>query len=577
MTAECSSQAGQSSYSRPTVLAVAKASIVVALTAALAAIVTEVSLRLSFASGRLSVPPLYDDVVYFVSAARWLATAPGRSIGGNLYALFDQHSPFTTLAAAIGLKWMPGNYVGPYAFNGIVIAAFMLGVAWLVWRRSVLDIATCLIGVACVPMLSQTVTEARPDLPWGLGMGVAIGALFRRPLLGRSYASLFLIGLFCGVVVALKPSAFPASVACLGFAACAATLSNYLETTERGAHALIRHAIATLVPFGCGLIVGAAAIMGVSFAQTVRYILKTMVYHSDLWATPGDLYYHLTFYSVGPAGSLALNVWFWIGLMLFAVRLSVAWFRDRTDVFRALALLSVVLVAYAIPTASIMKTYFLGSIFYGPFVVAMVLNYMAIVDGFETRRAGSRAVPGWLGTAARFTPLGAMALIFVGVVALGRVALATSLDRNSIADIRTATERVWSLLLKNAPQGPTEPSGRHGSGLVAAFSSPFPVTSSAIELYAVQARVNLDARGAYFFHDLDEAVRNLSSADFAIITSSIPHNLPGPRMGDELIRRLDAEPGMCLVDSMPLLTARVMRIYRRSATGCVSGPHQTPQ
>jgi hypothetical protein len=35
-------------------------------------------------------------------------------------------------------------------------------------------------------------------------------------------------------------------------------------------------------------------------------------------------------------------------------------------------------------------------------------------------------------------------------------------------------------------------------------------------------------------------------------------------MGDELISRLDADPHMCLVESMGLLNARVMRIYRRS-------------
>jgi hypothetical protein len=39
-------------------------------------------------------------------------------------------------------------------------------------------------------------------------------------------------------------------------------------------------------------------------------------------------------------------------------------------------------------------------------------------------------------------------------------------------------------------------------------------------------------------------------------------------MGDELIGRMDADPGMCLVDSLPLLTARVVRIYRRGDPGC---------
>ena len=41
-------------------------------------------------------------------------------------------------------------------------------------------------------------------------------------------------------------------------------------------------------------------------------------------------------------------------------------------------------------------------------------------------------------------------------------------------------------------------------------------------------------------------------------------------MGDELIRRLDADPHMCLVDAMELLNAKVMRIYRRADVACHS-------
>jgi len=72
----------------------------------------------------------------------------------------------------------------------------------------------------------------------------------------------------------------------------------------------------------------------------------------------------------------------------------------------------------------------------------------------------------------------------------------------------------------------------------------------------------------YFIRTLDAAAKVLLASDVAIVTSSMPHNLPGPRMGDELIGRMDADPNMCLVDSLPLLTARVIRIYRRGDTGC---------
>ena len=103
---------------------------------------------------------------------------------------------------------------------------------------------------------------------------------------------------------------------------------------------------------------------------------------------------------------------------------------------------------------------------------------------------------------------------------------------------------------------------------VISFSSPFPVTSATIQLYAVRAYSILDVRGEYFNQTLMLPEKALLASDVVVVTSSMPHNLPGPRMGDELIGRMDVNPGMCLVDSLPLLTARTIRIYRRGDPGC---------
>ena len=83
-------------------------------------------------------------------------------------------------------------------------------------------------------------------------------------------------------------------------------------------------------------------------------------------------------------------------------------------------------------------------------------------------------------------------------------------------------------------------------------------------------RMPLHVRGEYFDRTLDGAAKALLASDVAIVTSSIPHNLPVPVMGDELIRRMDAEPGMCLAASWPLLGAKEIRVYRRGDPGCGS-------
>src|SRR6476659_2364882 len=60
---------------------------VIGLALTLAAIIAFLSLRLAKQFGRLSVPPLYDDVSYFVEAARWLSAVQINGIAANLGGL----------------------------------------------------------------------------------------------------------------------------------------------------------------------------------------------------------------------------------------------------------------------------------------------------------------------------------------------------------------------------------------------------------------------------------------------------------------------------------------------------------
>jgi hypothetical protein len=67
---------------------------VIGLALILAAITASLSLRLAEQFGRLSIPPLYDDVSYFVEAARWLNAVQINGIAANLGGLLHQHAPF---------------------------------------------------------------------------------------------------------------------------------------------------------------------------------------------------------------------------------------------------------------------------------------------------------------------------------------------------------------------------------------------------------------------------------------------------------------------------------------------------
>jgi hypothetical protein len=545
---------------------------VVALAGALTAVTAFLSLRLAQQFGRLSVPPLYDDVSYFVAAARWLDAAPTHGLAANLYGLLQQHAPFSTLTAIVGFTLVPDSYLGPYAVNAVVILAFLLGIARLTWQRPFVNIATCLVAAASVPVFWQTMTEARPDLPWGLALGLATGAVLYRPLLKRSRWSIFILGVLCGLAASIKPSAFPASLTLMVLAAGAQLVCECLESDARTFRAAVTRAGLPALIFAAGLLAG-AALIGVELVNTIHYILNTMLYDRDFWVTDESVRASLLHYSIGREGRLALNYWLWIGLALFMARLGLALLNDRRDVARSITLLVAVLVAHAIPTLSNVKSYFLGAMFYGPFIVAMLLNFCAVVAGLDAALSRLTLKPEllrWLISGLHLLPLAVVLSMFVHNCLPARVELATRLSQDEIHDIGAATEKVWSLLQQKSLMRDVAPSFQPGKVPVVSFSSPHPVTSSTIQLYAVQARMPLDVRGEYLTRTVEAAETALLASDVAVVTSSIPHNLPGPRMGDELIRRLDANPDMCLVASLPLLSAREIRIYRRGDSGCGS-------
>jgi hypothetical protein len=545
---------------------------VVGLAFVLTAVIASLSLRLSEQFGRLSVPPLYDDVVYFVSAIQWMNQTPSHGVAANILGLLHQHAPFSTLMAAIGFYFRPQDHVGPYAINAVVILAFLLGVARLLWSRPLIDIAVGMIGAATVPVVWQTMTEARPDLPWGLALGLAVGAVVYRPLLARSGWSLVWIGVLGGLASSIKPSAFPASLALLGLVACVQVVGECLVSSDvRSFRAVFTRGAPTLLLFAAGLLAGAMSIIGIEVINIIGYIVNTMIHDRDFWGINESFVTGLFHYSIGTEGLYALNYWLWIGLTLAMFRVFLAVSSHRRDLRAAFTVLAAGFVAYAIPSVSNVKSFFLGAIFYGVFIVTMTLNFGAVVAGLDaviSRQMPRPALRHWLGLGLRLIPLAAVLSLFIATSFPWRVRLPTSLTQDQIQDIRTATAKVWSLLQEKSLIPGTETSVDPKKVPIIRFSSPYPVTSTTIQLYAVQAHSILDVRGEYFNRTLDAAEKELLASDVVVVTSSMPHNLPGPRMGDELISRMDVNPGMCLVVSLPLRATREVRIYRRGDPGC---------
>ncbi|WP_314958676.1 hypothetical protein [Bradyrhizobium cosmicum] len=527
----------------------------VILAACVTAIVASRSMEASQLHGRLSVPPLYDDVSYFRDAVRWMNAATDQSVFASIWSLLHHHAPFSTLVAAIGLTLFPGSFIGPYLVHAVVVFAFLLGVVGLVWRRSVLEIAACLIAVPCVPVLWHTVTEARPDLPSGLAIGLAAGAIVHRDVLLRSARALAGLGAVCALAASIKPTSFPAALALLGSAFAIRLLVDCSEAG--GLRISIRKAFSAFLWFVLPLIATTAVLIGPALIETVTYIFTVFVGQRDLWTTGESFRAGLLRFSIGGEGQFGLHYWLVIGPALMGLRLLLAAIHGRNALLDAVVLLSAVLIAYAIPSIAEIKTYYFGAMFYGVFIVAMALNgctSLMLAEALLARFGLGSDIRRITLTAARVLALAFVVQLFVRHVITGQISTATPLSAQQQESIRGATERLWSLLRDIKPEKP--------GPLYVAFSSPYPVTSATIQLYTEQARMNLVMRNELFHRSAQATGDALLRSDILVLSSSIPHTLLGPRVGDELIARMDADKSLCPLETQTFPDV-TLRVYRR--------------
>ncbi|WP_375311761.1 hypothetical protein WHZ77_33065 [Bradyrhizobium sp. A5] len=492
------------------------------------AIVASRSLEASYLHGRLSAPPLYDDISYFLDAVRWTNAAKDQSIFVSLWDLLRQHAPFSSLVAIIGLGLFPGSFIGPYLVHAVVVLAFLLGIVWLIWRRPVLEIAAGLIAASCAPVLWHTVTEARPDLPSGLAIGLA---------------------------ASIKPTAFPAALALLGSAYAIRLLVDCIQAG--GLRLSMRTAFDALLWFVLPLIAIVAVLIGPALVETVAYILNVFVGQRDLWTTGESFWAGLLRFSIGGEGQFGLHYWFAIGLILMLLRLVLAAIHGQGALLDAVVLLAAVLISYAIPSAAEIKTYYFGAMFYGLFVVAMVLNGCAclalgeaLLDRFGDRHPPSSS-HGWPGACA------GVSRPAVRQARRHRPDQHGDTGEPAAAAGHKPCDRATLVALRDMK--PEKP-----GPLYVAFSSPYPVTSATIQLYAERARMNLIVRNELYHRTAQATGDALLQSEILVLSSSIPHTLVGPRVGDELIARMDAEKGLCLLESQKFPDV-TLRVYRR---GC---------
>ena len=514
----------------------------------------------SFHAGRLSAPPAYDDVVYLTSARQWIVGLGLDPVMTSVRALFDQHAPLWTWVAIIGFVVSGGSEAGPYAAASSLLVVYFLGLLSLLRPLPLAVAWSCIVGVATLPFVNHIATEFRPDLIHGACLGLYAVALLQRSVRERSRSTLLLLGAAGGLLLIAKPTAFLPTIA-LGCTALALRLVlDRLRPGTTWSRDFLAAQAKAILWFCAGVVLVAGPTFVLRYSIIFDYVYRTIIGRRDLYRLDATFVQHLQFYSVGFGGFFALGRGLWVALATFVpCLLVVAIRRDGGGVLACVATAVLVAVAYAIPTVTDVKTYFLGSMFYGTLTAAAIANVSAVGRAVSLPQL---LVP------ARAWLLAAIALSICGVSGyrLYRqpIPLATGFSAAEAENYRLATAQILRVIRDLASRHEQGPNG--GRPLRVMFNSPVPTNPTVIEFYAnTEGPRRVATISTFLESDLDRLMAAMTRWDVMVVASSTPHPLPGPRLGDALIARLDQRDDFILVESIAQTPSGVVRIYVRRA------------
>jgi len=168
-----------------------RAAVVIGLIVILTAVTASLSLRLAEQFGRLSIPPTYDDVVYFTDALERLQIIHHDGAVALLGSLVQRppHAPYSTAAALLAFLFGGVTQKGPYLVNAITIGLLLVFLLAKFRLRASMAVPLALIML-------------QPDLGSAMVLGaVTFGVLIAAGARGRWTLGLLLLAVLGAVLV----------------------------------------------------------------------------------------------------------------------------------------------------------------------------------------------------------------------------------------------------------------------------------------------------------------------------------------------------------------------------------------
>jgi hypothetical protein len=339
--------------------------------------------------GRLAIPPVYDDVTYFVDGLERVIAFKAGGLGALLSGLVRSppHSPYATFGAFFGFLITGNSTIAPYAFNAIAVAV-LTALLLVLFEVRHLPAVLMIIAMTATAWFDNAITVYHPDLVAGYATAiVAAAAIFQRQLL-RDKSKTIVVGVLAGFALLVKPTAFPAilsvwSVA-FGFG-CIASL------VDREPFALILRRLGVVII--CVALV-AGPYFAVHLVDTVKYIYQAFFTDVDAWnqvylAKDGRIdrfrFYIQQTYDLFRAIP-------WVSCALLAIALTAAIRRRQLPrMIELLGLLALVAVTYIIPTLAPVKLMLFGALLYGSVIVTFFVLSHLVWSELATVIAGKGA------------------------------------------------------------------------------------------------------------------------------------------------------------------------------------------
>lgn len=349
----------------------------------IAAAFTYFNISQSIVRGKLSLPPVYDDVSYLLQGAIWVNAFREGGLG-ELISAPIAHSPVMVLIAFVGFLLFGFKVWAPYAVNGILVFGILLGLDLLARKLPVYQRLLLPITVLTYPLMANVVMEFRPDILCSIVMSFFVVCCFQlnwespHRIYKFIISSLLALGLLC------KPSIFPITLSIGTIALSFSIIADWDWQDVRGLNKtslfqrLIRNNVKLI---GTSLILVSPYYLFGGLKYTLNYIQVVMFgANRDMWVPQFSPAYSLLYYLTGQGGWM-MGAWFWVDIILLIITLATVIYRKQGDLAqRGIAAVCTLLIAYTSVTIPSTKSPFLGLI-----VTALLLifTYQSMVYSLE--------------------------------------------------------------------------------------------------------------------------------------------------------------------------------------------------